>query len=97
MKAILMNTLNIPLFCRRSKRHPYYFYLSPNLAQLLTLSGSNYPYLEQIFMVPKMFEPLRFDCIVGPDQNLALILIKLKIINMCSVCVQFSVYIFMIK
>ena len=30
----------------------------------LTLSGSNYPCLEQISMVPKMFEPLRFDCII---------------------------------
>ena len=29
----------------------------------LTLSGSNYPCLERIYMVPKMFEPLRFDCI----------------------------------
>ena len=28
----------------------------------LTLSGSNYPCLERISMVPKMFEPLRFDC-----------------------------------
>ena len=28
----------------------------------LTLSGSNYPCLEQISMVPKIFEPLRFDC-----------------------------------
>ena len=28
----------------------------------LTLSGSNYPCLKQIFMAPKMFEPLRFDC-----------------------------------
>ena len=29
----------------------------------LTLCGSNYPYLEQISMVPKVFELLRFDCI----------------------------------
>ena len=29
----------------------------------LTLSGLNYPNLEQISMVPKMFEPLKFDCI----------------------------------
>ena len=28
----------------------------------LTLSASNYPCLEQISMVPNMFEPLRFDC-----------------------------------
>ena len=31
-------------------------------ALLLTLSGSDYPCLEQISMVPKMFEPLKFDC-----------------------------------
>ena len=31
------------------------------LASWLTLSGSNYPYLEQIFIVPKMFKPLKFD------------------------------------
>ena len=30
---------------------------------MITLSGSNYPCLKQISMVPKMFEPLRFDCI----------------------------------
>ena len=29
---------------------------------ILTVSGSNYAWLEHIFMVPKMFEPLRFDC-----------------------------------
>ena len=29
----------------------------------LTLSGSNYSYLGQICIVPKMFEPLGFDCI----------------------------------
>ena len=41
----------------------------PNLSLLLLelvpwllFSGSKYPWLEQISMVPKMFEPLRFDC-----------------------------------
>ena len=28
----------------------------------LTLPSSNYPCLEHIFMVPKVFEPLKFDC-----------------------------------
>ena len=28
---------------------------------MINLSDSNYPYLEQISMVPKMFEPLKFD------------------------------------
>ena len=29
---------------------------------MITLSGSNYPCLERISMIQKMFEPLRFDC-----------------------------------
>ena len=36
--------------------------MPPDLALLSTLFGSNYPCLEQIFMVPKVFEPLKFDC-----------------------------------
>ena len=35
----------------------------PELVPWVTLSGSNYPCLKWISMVPKMFEPLRFDCI----------------------------------
>ena len=35
----------------------------PDLALYSTLIGSNYPCLELIFMVPKVFEPLKFDCI----------------------------------
>ena len=33
-----------------------------DLALLSILTGSNYPCLELIFMVPKVFEPLKFDC-----------------------------------
>ena len=33
----------------------------PDLALLSTLIGSNYPCLELIFMVPEVFEPLKFD------------------------------------
>ena len=42
--------------------------MPPDLALLSTLTGSNYPCLELIFMVPKVFEPLKFDCIclLGP-------------------------------
>ena len=36
-----------------------YRHLLPDLAPLLTLSGSNYPYLEQVYMAP-----LKFDYIV---------------------------------
>ena len=37
--------------------------MPPDLALLSTLIGSNYPSLELIFMVPNVFEPLKFDCI----------------------------------
>ena len=36
--------------------------MPPDLALSATLIGSNYPCLELIFMVPKVFEPLKFDC-----------------------------------
>ena len=35
----------------------------PGVALLVTFQGSNYRCLEQIFMVPKGFEPSKFDCI----------------------------------
>ena len=37
-------------------------FLPPDLALGLTLISSNYPCLELIFMVPKVFEPLKFYC-----------------------------------
>ena len=37
--------------------------MPPDLALLSTLIGLNYPYLELIFMVQKVFEPLKFYCI----------------------------------
>ena len=39
--------------------------MHPDLALLSTLIGSNYPCLELIFMVPKVFEPLKFNCNKG--------------------------------
>ena len=36
--------------------------MSSYLALLSTLNGSNYPRLELNSMVPKVFEPLKFDC-----------------------------------
>ena len=36
-----------------------------DFALRLTLISSNYPCLELIFLVPKVFEPLKFDCITG--------------------------------
>ena len=38
-----------------------------DLALKLTLISSNYPCLEHIFMVPKVFEPLKFYCITLPE------------------------------
>ena len=34
----------------------------PDLVLLSALTGLNYPCLELIFMVPKVFDPLKFDC-----------------------------------
>ena len=39
--------------------------MPPDLVLLSTLNGSNYPCLELNFMVPKVFEPLKFDCILN--------------------------------
>ena len=39
--------------------------LPPDLALLSILIGLNYPCLELIFVVPKVFEPLKFDCIIS--------------------------------
>ena len=54
-----MKTHNIPSCYRKSSRSLFF---PPDLALLSTLTGSNYPCLELIFMVPKVFEPLQFDC-----------------------------------
>ena len=54
-----MRTHNIPPCYRKIKEILIMF---PHLALLSTLIGSNYPCLELIFMVPKMFELLKFDC-----------------------------------
>ena len=43
-----------------------YRQLPPDVAPSLTLSDLNYTYLEQVSMVPKIFEPLKFDCINMP-------------------------------
>ena len=36
--------------------------MHPDLALLSIVTGLNYPCLELIFMVTKVFEPLKFDC-----------------------------------
>ena len=40
--------------------------MPPDLALLSALTGSNYPCLELIFMVAKVFEPFKFDYAVKP-------------------------------
>ena len=54
-----MRTHNIPSY-ENGKDIPI---IPSDLALLSILTGSNYPCLELIFMVPKVFEPLKFDCI----------------------------------
>ena len=54
-----MRTHNIPLCYRKSIKE--IFIMPRDLALLSTLTGSNYTCLELIFMVPKVFEPLKFD------------------------------------
>ena len=51
-----------------------YRHLLPGLAPWLSLVGSNYPSLEQISMVPKMFEPLKFDCTIQRQVSVAVFL-----------------------
>ena len=63
-EAILMSTLNMGLFIADWKSPFNYSHLPPDLAPCITLNGTNYQNLEQIYMVPKMFEPLKFDCIL---------------------------------
>ena len=56
-ETILMRTHNIPSCYRKSKIYPYY----ASWAGLwLTLISSSSACLEHIFMVPKVFEPLKF-------------------------------------
>ena len=52
------------------KNRKYISIMHPDLALRLTLTGSNYPCLELIFMVPKVFEPLKFYCMLGGFTNI---------------------------
>ena len=59
-----MSTHNIHLKYRTSKRYPTIIsIMPPGVAPIVTFRGSNNHCLEQIFMVPKRFEPSKFDCI----------------------------------
>ena len=57
-----MSILNIQLLYRRSKRFPLIIHhLLPDLAPGLTFMART-THIEQISMVPKRFEPSKFDC-----------------------------------
>ena len=67
-EAILLSTLNKPLVITvlkiiKKKKSLNHRHLHPDLALWLTLSGSNYPYLKQMSMVP--IEVRQY--IVNPD------------------------------
>ena len=98
LEAIQMSTLNTLLLYRRSKRSLNYIHLPPDLVLSFTLSGSNYPCFEQIYIVSKMFELLRLDFtnknelqqknLHGPVSKTSIspfIPMQLTITNMCSV------------
>ena len=74
-EAILMSTHNIHLKYRTPKRYPTIIStVSPGVALIVTFRDSNYRCLEQIFMVPKGFEPSKFDCNkVALTQNIMLL------------------------
>ena len=44
--------------------------MPPAMAPIVTLYGSNYHRLKQIFMVPKGFEPSQFDCMLWDAKTL---------------------------
>ena len=66
-----------------------YFYFEENrkddhimlldLALLSTLIGSNYPCLVQIFIVPKVFEPSKFDLFLSRDSPVKLAIFSLNL------------------
>ena len=60
-----MSTHNIHLKYRKPKRyHTIISIMPPGVAPIITFRGSNNRCLEQIFMVPKSFEPSKFGCII---------------------------------
>ena len=86
-----MSTHNIHLKYRPSKRYPTIISIvPPSVALLVTFQGSNYRCHEQIFMVPKGFEPSKFDCTL-----LAMFLIYLYINffkGNCRECYYFELF-----
>ena len=71
-----MRTHNIPSCYRKVKE---IFIVPSDLTLLSTLIGSNDPCLELIFMVPKVFEPLKFDCILFVMSVMQCILLDISV------------------
>ena len=58
-----MSTHDIHLKYRTPKTYPTIIsIMPPGVALIVTFRGSTYRCLEQIFIVPKGFEPSKFDC-----------------------------------
>ena len=58
-----MSTLKMNHYVENQKDFPKLSLFASWTGAMITLSGSIFPCLERISMVPKMFESLRFDCI----------------------------------
>ena len=60
-----MSTHNIHLKYRTPKRYPTIISIvPPGVALIVAFRGSNYRCFEQIFVVPKGFEPSKFYCVM---------------------------------
>ena len=69
-----MSTHNLHLKYRTPKRYPTIISIVPRgVALIVTFRGSNYRCLEQIFMLPKGFEPSKFDCICDQETSITVI------------------------
>ena len=71
-----MRTHNIP----SEQKIKEILIMPPDLALLSTLIGSNYSCLELIFMVPKVFEPLKFDCKYTVVNDLLLVCVTILLL-----------------
>ena len=76
-----MSTHNIHLKYRTPKKYPTIISIMPPVvAPIVTFRGSKNRCLEQIFMVPKRFEPSKFDCIYSVAIR------KKKVYTFCILC-----------
>ena len=67
-----MSTHNIHLKYRTPKTYPTIISIvPPGVALIVTFRGSNYRCLEQIFMVPKGFEPSKVGCTLEIEHRLS--------------------------